>query len=62
MLPIVRLLLFAVMLLGVISIAATLWIDMRREQRRRRLVKNVQTVLSEGDLQRSEEIPLKRVA
>jgi hypothetical protein len=55
-------LVFAVLLLVVISIAATLWIEMRRDERRRRLVKNVQAVLSDDGFQPSGETRLKRVA
>ncbi|HUB77924.1 MAG TPA: hypothetical protein VMB03_03960 [Bryobacteraceae bacterium] len=57
-----RLLTFAILQLGVIAIAATLWIEMRRAERRSRLVKNVESIISDGDFRPEGEIRLKRVA
>jgi hypothetical protein len=47
---------------GLIAIVAVLWIELRREERRRRLVRNLQSVLTDEDLGRSKEDHLKRAA
>lgn len=56
-----RLILFAAMLSGVLSIAATLFIEYSRDKRRQRLVKNVEAALANRDFERPETL-LKRVA
>jgi len=48
-------LIFAVLELGVLSIAATVWLEMRRAERRNRRARNVQAAVN-------DEIPLKRAA
>jgi hypothetical protein len=53
---------FAAMQFGVISIAATLWLELRREERRLRLVRKVESVLHEEDFCRPGEAYFKRVA
>jgi hypothetical protein len=50
------------MLVGVISIAATLFLEMRRDRRRSRLVRNVESVLHDADLPRTVAQDLKRAA
>jgi hypothetical protein len=49
------------MSIGVVAIAAVLWLEMRRDGRRRRLVQNVASILREEDPRRGEE-QFKRVA
>jgi hypothetical protein len=51
----------AAMSIGVVAIAAVLWLEMRRDGRRRRLVQNVASILREEDPRRGEE-QFKRVA
>lgn len=53
---------FLAMLIGVISIAGVLWREARREQRRCRLVRRVESILRDEDFSLSEEKQLKRVA
>jgi hypothetical protein len=62
MLAIPRIAAFVAMLIGVISIAGALWREARRDQRRYRLVRNVESILRDEDVGRSEERHLKRVA
>jgi hypothetical protein len=62
MLAVTRLLWFAALWIGVISIAAALWLEFHRDERRRRLVKNIQSVLSGQDVQAPAETRLDRAA
>jgi hypothetical protein len=62
MLAIPRIAAFLAMLLGVISIAGVLWREARRDQRRRRLVRHVESILRDEDFSLSGEKHLKRVA
>jgi len=52
----------AAMQVGVISIAATLWFELRREERRLRLVRKVESALHEENVRRPGEEYFKRVA
>jgi hypothetical protein len=62
MVAISRVVVFAALLVGVISMAAALWLELRRDERRRRLARNVQSILSAEDFYRSGEKHFKRVA
>ena len=62
MLSMPRILAFAAMLIGLVSVAATLWLELRRNERRRRLVRSIESVLVDEDFRRSEEKVFKRVA
>jgi hypothetical protein len=62
MLAVARVLLAGTMELGVISIAATLWLELRRDDRRRRIVKTVEAVLNGDEGRPSGGTPLKRAA
>jgi len=62
MVAIPRVVAFAALLVGVISIAVALWLESRRDQRRRRLVRNIESILSDEDFCRSGEKQFKRVA
>jgi hypothetical protein len=53
---------FAAVQFGVLSIAAVLWSELHREERRRRRLRNVQTQLEDIDLRRSGEDHFKRAA
>ena len=50
------------MQVGVILIAAVLWVEARRDARRRQLVRNIATILRDGEREHSEAIALKRAA
>ena len=55
----------AEMLLGVIVLAVTLWLHMRRDQRRRRLVRHGESILNQRNQpkhRRVEEEQFKRAA
>jgi hypothetical protein len=62
MLAVTRLLLLAVLLIGVISIAATLWLEFHRDEKRRRRLKNVQSALNHQDVPPTEDTHFKRAA
>jgi hypothetical protein len=47
-----RTLVFAALFLGSFSLAAILWLEMRREQRRRRLARGVECLLRERSRRR----------
>ena len=47
---------------GVIIIAAVLWVEARRAARRRELVRNIATILRDGERDQSEAVALKRAA
>jgi hypothetical protein len=53
---------FLAMLIVVISMAGALWREARRDRRRRRLVRNVESILRDEGFDLSEENHLKRVA
>jgi len=53
---------FAALLFVAISIAAVLWFEFHREERRRRRLRNVQTQLEDIELHRSGGDHLKRAA
>jgi hypothetical protein len=48
--------------IAIIAIAAALWWDMRQDAQRRRMVKNIESLLREGKLGRAPEQQFKRVA
>ena len=50
------------MQVGVILIAAVLWVAARRDARRRQLVRNIATILRNGEREQSDAIALKRAA
>jgi len=62
MMAIPRVVAFAGLLVGVMSIAAALWLELRRDDRRRRLVRSVESILNDGEFDRSGEEHFKRVA
>jgi hypothetical protein len=62
MLAIARLPFFAALLSGVLAIAAVLWLEARRDARRRRLLKRLESVLNDEGLRRAAEDQLKRAA
>jgi hypothetical protein len=62
MLDIARLPFFAALLVGVIAIAAVLWLEARRDEQRRRLVKRLESVLNDEGVRRAAEDQLKRAA
>jgi hypothetical protein len=47
---------------GVMSIASTLWLEILRDGRRRRLARSVASILRDQDFYRSGETHFKRVA
>ena len=47
---------------GVILIASVLWVILHREERRRRLMRSLRSVLADEDVNRSGEKLLKRAA
>lgn len=53
---------FATLQIGVIGIAAVLWLESHREERRRRPIRNLQSVLDDDDLRRSKREHWKRAA
>ena len=53
---------YAAVQAGVILIAAVLWFDFSNEDRRRRLVRNLQSVLNYGEENREEKKPFRRAA
>jgi hypothetical protein len=61
MLDIARLPFFAALLVGVIAIAAVLWLEARRDEQRRRLVKRLESVLNDEGVRAAED-QLKRAA
>jgi len=62
MLTIARLPFFAALLAGVIAIAAVLWLEARRDERRRRFMKRLESVLNDETSRRAAEDQLKRAA
>jgi hypothetical protein len=48
--------------IGVMSIASTLWLEILRDGLRRRLARNVASILRDQDFYRSGETHFKRVA
>jgi len=62
MLTIARLPFFAALLAGVIAIAAVLWLEARRDARRRRFMKRLESVLNDETSRRAAEDQLKRAA
>ena len=62
MLAVTRLPLFAALLAGAIAIAAALWLEARRDERRRRFMKRLESVLNDQGSRRAEEDQLKRAA
>jgi hypothetical protein len=53
---------FAGLMVGILGIAATLWLEIRRDQRRQRLVSNIESVLKDADLPPKIDQDLKRAA
>ena len=53
---------FAAIQFGVISIAAVLWLELRREERRLRLVRSLQTMLDNETVDRQGENFIPRAA
>jgi len=62
MLDIARLPFFAALLVGVIAIAAVLWLEARRGEQRRRLVKRLESLLNDEGVRRAAEDQLERAA
>jgi len=62
MLTIARLPFFAALLAGVIAIAAVLWLEARRDERRRRFMKRLESVLNDETSRSAAEDQLKRAA
>ena len=62
MLTIARLPFFAALLSGVIAIAAVLWLEARRDERRRHFMKRLESVLNDETSRRAAEDQLKRAA
>jgi len=62
MLTIARLPFFAALLAGVIAIAAVLWLEARRGEQRRRLVKRLESLLNDEGVRRAAEDQLERAA
>ena len=62
MLAVTRLPIFAALLVGAIAIAAALWLEARRDERRRRFMKRLESVLNDQGCRRAEEDQLKRAA
>ena len=62
MLAITRLPLFATLLVGVFTIAAVLWLEARRDERRRRLIKRLESLLGDGPSRGTGEDQLQRAA
>lgn len=53
---------FALLWVAIVSIAAALWMEMRLDRRRRRLLHSLKTVLEDGIIDGSAEECFKRVA
>jgi hypothetical protein len=62
MLAVTRHPLFAALLVGAIAISAALWLEARRDERRRRLMKRLESVLNDEGSRRAAEDQLKRAA
>jgi hypothetical protein len=62
MLAVTRLVFLGVLELAIISIAAIVWAEVRRFERRDRLVKNVQAVLNDADSPPPADTSLQRAA
>jgi hypothetical protein len=62
MLIVTRIIASMTILVGIISIAATLWLELRRDRWRTRLARNVESVLQDADWQRARNEDLKRAA
>jgi hypothetical protein len=62
MLTIARLPFFAALLAGVIAIAAVLWLEARRDERRRHFMKRLESVLNDETSRSAAEDQLKRAA
>jgi hypothetical protein len=59
---ILRLTVFAIEFVGLVSIAVALWLDIRLEERRRRLVRGIETILANEDYRNPQPEVFKRVA
>ena len=57
-----RLVPFLLLEAGILSVAVRLWLEFRRDDKRRRIAKSVETVLSSEQFSRPEKTPLKRAA
>jgi hypothetical protein len=62
MLAVARLPLFAALLAGVIAIAAAIWLEARRDERRLRLMKRFESVLGDPTSRRTRKDQLDRAA
>lgn len=54
-----RISVFAGLLAGVIFLAAALWLDLRREHRRRRFARNVDALLNQQDQQKHRYVDIQ---
>jgi hypothetical protein len=62
MLAIARLPFFATLLAGVMALAAVLWLEAHRDERRQRFMKRLASVLNDENSRRAAEDQLKRAA